>query len=143
MVRTSASLLGEVRRGEAVQVGDSWYRVGSAIGSGAAGEQVQRAAAPPSVTSDRDMSERNVYCDPFTADLLPLDGDFEGAEVSCLLCIEPCRTVQYRTVPYCSVVLRGSGAVSRVTVAQVNNKASLTKLRCTRAPRTGTGAART
>lgn len=85
LVRTSASLLGEIRRGEAIQVGDSWYRVGSAIGSGAAGEQVQRAAAPPSVTSDRDMSDRNVYCDPYTSELLPLDGDYDGTEVRELL----------------------------------------------------------
>jgi hypothetical protein len=93
MVRSSVSLLGEIRRGEAVQVGDSWYRVGSAIGSGAAGEQVQRAAAPASVTADRDMSERNVYCDPYTAELLPLDGDYEGAEVGPIaaFCTGRCR----------------------------------------------------
>jgi hypothetical protein len=51
MIRTSASYLDEIRRGEALKVGDSWYRVGSAIGSGAAGEQIQRAAAPASVTT--------------------------------------------------------------------------------------------
>ena len=33
-------------------------------------------------TADRDMSDKNVYCDPYTAELLPLDGDYEGAEVS-------------------------------------------------------------
>ena len=31
---------------------------------------------------DKDMSDRNVYCDPFTSEVLPLDGDFEGNEVS-------------------------------------------------------------
>jgi hypothetical protein len=78
MVRTSADLQKELRRGEAVQVGEFWYRVGSAIGSGAAGEQIQRSAAPTSVSADKDLSDRNVYCDPYTAELMPLDGDFEG-----------------------------------------------------------------
>mmetsp|Transcript_106948 Transcript_106948/g.209641 ORF Transcript_106948/g.209641 Transcript_106948/m.209641 type:complete len:407 (+) Transcript_106948:52-1272(+) len=80
MLRTSIDLRRELRRGEAIEVGGTWYRVGSAIGSGAAGEQIQRAAAPASVTSDKDMSERNVYCDPYTAEALPLDGDYDGAE---------------------------------------------------------------
>ena len=31
--------------------------------------------------ADKDLSDRNVYCDPYTAELLPLDGDFEGGEV--------------------------------------------------------------
>ena len=82
MLRTSIDLRRELRRGEAIEVGGTWYRVGSAIGSGAAGEQIQRAAAPASVTSDKDMSERNVYCDPYTAEALPLDGDYDGAEVN-------------------------------------------------------------
>mmetsp|Transcript_36699 Transcript_36699/g.63335 ORF Transcript_36699/g.63335 Transcript_36699/m.63335 type:complete len:397 (-) Transcript_36699:5-1195(-) len=81
LVKTSTDFRTEIRRGEAIQVGEYWYRVGSAIGSGAAGEQIQRAAAPTSVTIDKDMSGRNVYCDPFTNEVLPLDGDFEGNEV--------------------------------------------------------------
>ncbi len=50
LVKTSTDFRTEIRRGEAIQVGEYWYRVGSAIGSGAAGEQIQRAAAPTSVT---------------------------------------------------------------------------------------------
>jgi hypothetical protein len=30
------------------------------------------------------MSERNVYCDPFTSQALPLDGDYDGTEVRAL-----------------------------------------------------------
>lgn len=80
LIDTSVSLLPEIRRGEAIQVDEVWYRVSSAIGSGAAHQQNQRSTAPTSVTSDRDMSDKNVYCDPYTEHVLPLDGDFEGHE---------------------------------------------------------------
>lgn len=36
-------------------------------------------------TTDKDLSEKNKYCDPFTAEVLPLDGDFEGTEVQTVL----------------------------------------------------------
>ena len=39
-----------------------WYRVGSAIGSGAAGEQIQRAAAPTSVTIGELKFRCNMLC---------------------------------------------------------------------------------
>lgn len=78
-ITTSADLRREIRRGEAVKVGDSWYRVSSVIGSGAATAQSQRAVAPPSVTLDKDLSERNVYLHPFTDSALPLDGDYGGS----------------------------------------------------------------
>lgn len=77
-IKTSVDLRGEIRRGEAIQVGDYWYRVGSSVGSSQ--NQTQRSVAPTSVTSDREMSDRNVYIDPFNAETLPLDGDFEGSD---------------------------------------------------------------
>jgi hypothetical protein len=55
MLQTSGSLATEIRRGEAISVGGSWFRVGSAIGSGAEGQQIQRNSAKPSVTLDRDL----------------------------------------------------------------------------------------
>jgi hypothetical protein len=39
---------------------------------------VERAKAPLSVTSDKEMSKRNEYVEPFTARELPLDGDYDG-----------------------------------------------------------------
>lgn len=81
-IDTSVNLQPEIRRGEAIQVAETWYRVSSAIGSGAAHQQNQRSTAPTSVTSDRDMSDKNVYCDPYNDHVLPLDGDFEGQESS-------------------------------------------------------------
>lgn len=78
IIATSANLCEEIRRGEAIQVGDCWYRVDSTIGSGAAGEQTQRSTAPPSVTLEKDLSDRNKYYNPFTPKQLPLDGDFDG-----------------------------------------------------------------
>lgn len=78
-VTTSSSLLKEIRRGEALKCGQYWYRVSCSVGGGSHG-QPQRATAPPSVTLDKEMSDRNVYLDPFTADSIPLDGGFEGTE---------------------------------------------------------------
>lgn len=48
------------------------------VGSGSAGEQMQRNAAPCSVTMDKDLSDRNKYCNDFNPNSLPLDGDFDG-----------------------------------------------------------------
>lgn len=79
-IQTSASLLQEVHRGEAVMVGTTWYRVDSAIGSGLESQQNQRSAAPPSVTLDKPLSDKNVYHIQYTAKELPLDGDFDGTE---------------------------------------------------------------
>ncbi|KAJ1394809.1 hypothetical protein B484DRAFT_459109, partial [Ochromonadaceae sp. CCMP2298] len=101
MLQTSGSLQTEIRRGEAICVGGSWFRVGSAIGSGAEGQQIQRNSAKPSVTLDRDLEvkekdeegagagagalskvasrARHQYFDPYTAEKLPLDGDYDGA----------------------------------------------------------------
>ena len=78
IVSTSVDLRPEVRRGEAVKVGESWYRVSSVIGSGASNEQIQRSVAPPSVTLDKDLSDKNVYLHKFDDKSLPLDGDFDA-----------------------------------------------------------------
>ena len=75
---TSTSLCEEIRRGEAIKVDEYWYRVDSAIGSGSAGEQTQRSSAPPSVTLDKELSDKNKYYNTFTVKSLPLDGDFDG-----------------------------------------------------------------
>ena len=78
IIATSANLCEEIRRGEAIKVDDYWYRVDSAVGSGSAGDQTQRSTAPPSVTLEKDLSDRNKYCNAFTSKALPLDGDFDG-----------------------------------------------------------------
>lgn len=77
-VKTSKSLLNEIRRGEAIKVGEYWYRVSCAIGqNGSNNEQLERSKTPQSVTLDKDLSEKNVYFAPFTASSIPLDGGFE------------------------------------------------------------------
>lgn len=78
IVVTAGSLESQVRRGEAVRVGNFWYRVSTTV-QGSANGQPQRAAAPLSVTLDKDLSDRNVYVLPYTAEALPLDGEFEEA----------------------------------------------------------------
>lgn len=70
---TSDKLVDEIRRGEAIKVGEYWYRVSCAVGTGT----TQKSSAPVSVTSDKDPSADNVYCLPYTATMLPLDGDFD------------------------------------------------------------------
>lgn len=79
-ITTSEDLTKEIRRGEAVLVGQFWYRVSSAVKVGAGQDQPQRARAPASVTLDKELSDRNEYILPFNKDSLPLDGDFEDQE---------------------------------------------------------------
>jgi hypothetical protein len=52
--------------------------VATAIGTGAAAQQSERSTAPLSVTSDKELSSRNIYHDDFTTEMLPLDGDYDG-----------------------------------------------------------------
>lgn len=70
----------EIRRGEAIKVGNDWYRVSCAVGSGRDSEQTQRSTAPTSVTSEKELSEKNAYFLPFTETSLPLDGDFNDPQ---------------------------------------------------------------
>jgi hypothetical protein len=74
---TTADLRREIRRGDAIRIGmrGDWYRISSAAPSG---RELDRQTAPLSVTSEREMSEKNVYRDDFDERVLPLDGDYEG-----------------------------------------------------------------
>ena len=75
MVATSESMCEAVRRGDAICIGESWYRVSPATDQAHVAE---RAKAPLSVTSDKEMSKRNVYSEEYTDRVLPLDGDYDG-----------------------------------------------------------------
>lgn len=79
VLSTSMDLTPEIRRGDAILVGDSWFRVSSAVGKNA--NQPARARAPLSVSSVQEISERNVYIDVLDASHVPLDGDYDGAVV--------------------------------------------------------------
>jgi hypothetical protein len=76
--KTTAVLDEEIRRGEAVRLGDHWMRVSTEV----VGEQRVRAAPPESVTYDKDLSTRNVYAQPFGPDsrTLPLHTPYPGEE---------------------------------------------------------------
>lgn len=84
-LKTSASLVGEVRRGDAVMVRragvreDFWFRVSSSTKSNSAMEPL-RSAPPLSVSSEKEMSVHNVYVEKFDESHLPLDEAFGGAE---------------------------------------------------------------
>jgi hypothetical protein len=84
VVRTTADLSHEVRRGDAVRIGShnwDWYRVSC---HGSAGQDLQRQRAPCSVTSDRDIDTlgRNVYRQAFNSASLPLDGDYDSTNAA-------------------------------------------------------------
>lgn len=75
-ISTSEDIRKEVRRGDAIQVCDSWYRVASNLKGKT--NQPERARAPLSVSSVEDLSTTNEYLDVFSDRQLPLDGDFDG-----------------------------------------------------------------
>ena len=69
----------QIRRGEAINVGGTWFRLSSAIREGVPlSEQPARAQAPPSVVLMKDLSRKNDadgYVRPYNDKALPLDRD--------------------------------------------------------------------
>jgi len=66
----------QIRRGEAIQIGGTWFRVSSAVKEGPLKEQPARAQAPLSVVSLQDLSKRNEidgYIRPFNEKKIPAD----------------------------------------------------------------------
>ena len=65
IVRTSDNCTTEIRRGDAICIGnpgeESWYRVNSDIG-----REIKRSEPPRSVTSVEEMSKKNEYIEEFT-----------------------------------------------------------------------------
>mmetsp|Transcript_22677 Transcript_22677/g.33142 ORF Transcript_22677/g.33142 Transcript_22677/m.33142 type:complete len:352 (+) Transcript_22677:58-1113(+) len=78
LVETSTDLRSEVRRGDAVRVSSSWFRIACAVST--SGNQPARASPPLSVSSVKSLSARNVYVDVFSDTVMPLDGDYDGTE---------------------------------------------------------------
>ena len=75
-VETDSDPTSQVRRGEAIQIGGTWFRVSSAVKEGPLKDQPARATAPLSVVSRKDLSKRNEidgYIRPFTERILPAD----------------------------------------------------------------------
>ena len=76
IVETDSDPLTQIRRGEAIQIGGTWFRVSSAVKDGPLKEQPARAQAPLSVVSLTDLSKRNEidgYIRPFKEKKLPMD----------------------------------------------------------------------
>ena len=75
-VETDSDPRSQVRRGEAIQIGGSWFRVSSAVKEGPLKDQPARATAPLSVVSRKDLSKRNEidgYIRPFSERIVPAD----------------------------------------------------------------------
>ncbi|KAG5175688.1 hypothetical protein JKP88DRAFT_256808 [Tribonema minus] len=92
---TSAPLAAELRRGEAVRIGDRWARVSCEVSTAPLDRQPARAAVPESVATDRDLSDRNVYAQPFGPEDLTLP-------------------LQTAPLPYAAAAAAGPGAPSGV-----------------------------
>jgi hypothetical protein len=58
-VDTDSDPRSQIRRGEAIQIGGTWFRVSSAVKEGPLKDQPARAQAPLSVVSLQDLSKRN------------------------------------------------------------------------------------
>ena len=83
-VETDSDPTSQVRRGEAIQIGGTWFRVSSAVREGPLKDQPARATAPLSVTSRQDLSKRNEidgYIRPFTEKILPADAALPASAV--------------------------------------------------------------
>jgi hypothetical protein len=80
-VETSIDLTSEIRRGDAILVGENYFRVDCRISGGRA-NQPERARAPLSVSSltTHDLRGKNVYYLDFTDKCIPLDREFDGME---------------------------------------------------------------
>lgn len=78
LIKTDIDHRTQIRRGEAVRVGNEWFRVSSAVREGVSlDNQPPRAQAPPSVVSMKDLSKKNEvdgYVRRFDQNTLPLDG---------------------------------------------------------------------
>ncbi|KAK1742604.1 transcription initiation factor TFIIE subunit beta [Skeletonema marinoi] len=78
LIKTDIDHRTQIRRGEAVRVGNVWFRVSSAVREGVSlDNQPPRAQAPPSVVSMKDLSKKNEvdgYVRRFDQNTLPLDG---------------------------------------------------------------------
>ena len=72
-IETKSNLSDEIRRGDAIKIDQTWFRVSSSTN-----DNNQRAAAPFSVTSDKELSDKNVYIYEFNEKKLPLDGEYDG-----------------------------------------------------------------
>ena len=86
LIETDGDTQKQIRRGEAIWVGGQWFRVSSAIKEGVPlSEQPQRAQAPKSATSNKDLSKKNDadgYIRPYTNKLIPLDHALEADAVN-------------------------------------------------------------
>ena len=77
----SVNIMNEIRRGDVILVGDSFFRVDCRIEGSGKSNQPERAKPPLSVSSteDHDPKGRNTYLKPFSLNVLPLDGDYDGS----------------------------------------------------------------
>jgi hypothetical protein len=78
-IKTSCSVTHEIRRGDAINIQDEWFRISSSTKSNSKSEPL-RAVAPLSVSSEKEMSSMNVYIEKFDEGVLPLDDVFNCTE---------------------------------------------------------------
>lgn len=72
-ISTTAPLHEDIRRGDAIRVGSSWFRVSTNTG-----KMSVKSQAPLSVSSVKDMAASNQYLDVFDDTTLPLDAHYDA-----------------------------------------------------------------
>jgi hypothetical protein len=78
LIQTSHDLTDEVKRGDAILVGERWHRVDCSVSDKK--KQPERAKPSLSVSMDKVLPPDNKYFKEFSRKRLPLDRDYEGLE---------------------------------------------------------------
>ncbi|KAG7374580.1 hypothetical protein IV203_013675 [Nitzschia inconspicua] len=84
LVETDSDPLSQIWRGEAIQIGGTWFRVSSAVKEGSLKDQPARAQAPLSVVMREPLSKRNEldgYIRPFTEKTIPADASLPPSAI--------------------------------------------------------------
>lgn len=87
-VETDSDPRSQLRRGEAVQIGGTWFRTSSAVKEGSLKDQPARATAPLSVVSLKSLSKRNHidgYIRAFNDTTIPLDSALPASAIKNLI----------------------------------------------------------
>jgi hypothetical protein len=76
---TSIDFQPEIRRGDAIRINNTWYRVDCSLDGRRAHNQPERAKPPKSVTSNENIPghDRNQYLKPFNERIIPLDSVYD------------------------------------------------------------------
>jgi hypothetical protein len=114
LVETDADPLTQIYRGEAIQLGGTWFRISSAVKEGSLKEQPVRAQAPLSVVMREQLSQRNEidgYIRAFTERTIPTDASLPPSAINNL---KKAKEARERLVKAAHGRAAGGGAASQL-----------------------------